>query len=112
MPRKKKTRRQSRLQEPLRQPIPRGTIIKSLLALGLIIFILFSPALENEFTNWDDNVYVTENKAIRELSLPNIWKIFTTPLTKTFAPLSVLSFAIEYHFFGLIPFYYILLSST
>jgi len=31
------------------------------LALAILTFAIFSPALRNGFVNWDDNLYVTEN---------------------------------------------------
>ncbi|MEQ8189629.1 MAG: tetratricopeptide repeat protein [Candidatus Eremiobacterota bacterium] len=82
-----------------------------LLIIVAVTFISFYPCLRNDFTNWDDNFYVTGNKNIRELTLANIKNIFSfsgsdrdDPLVKTlYTPLPVLSFALEYYFFGLNP---------
>ena len=76
--------------------------------LSAVVFVAFSPALKNQFTNWDDDKYVTENKAIQNLSLGNLRTIFTSVYTKTYCPLTILSFALEYHFFQLNALYYIL----
>ena len=82
-----------------------------LLIILTVTFISFYESLQNDFTNWDDNFYVTGNKNIRELSLENIKNIFAISETdrdevfvKTlYTPLPVFSFALEYHFFGLNP---------
>jgi len=63
-----------------------------------IIFITYSPVLKNGFTNWDDNILITENLKIREISLRNIYDIFCSYYTGTYIPLTVLSYAIEYNF--------------
>ena len=40
----------------------------SILLILVVTFIAFYPSLKNDFVNWDDNVYVTENPVIRHLS--------------------------------------------
>lgn len=94
--------------ESQRPALSRPVVILSLLFLALAIFTAFSSSLQNQFTNWDDDMYITLNKSIRKLDAQHLQKIFTSIVTKTYCPLSVLSFAVEYHFFGLQPFYYIL----
>lgn len=77
-----------------------------LFALSLIVaitFIAFYPSLKNGFTNWDDDEHVTENIAIRQLSWPNITKIFTTYYVGAYIPLTIFSYALEFHFFKLNP---------
>ncbi|OGX08899.1 MAG: hypothetical protein A2Z88_10125 [Omnitrophica WOR_2 bacterium GWA2_47_8] len=74
-----------------------------------LIFIIFSPALNNQFTYWDDNKYVIDNPAVRSLSGENIVKVFTDflPVARLYSPLTILSYAVEYHFFQLNPQVYI-----
>jgi Na+-transporting methylmalonyl-CoA/oxaloacetate decarboxylase gamma subunit len=72
----------------------------------LITAVSFMPSLVNHFTNWDDNVYLLDNPAIRELSLRNIWNIFTSVKEDFYKPLVLLSYSIEYHFFKLDPVVY------
>ena len=47
--------------------------IRSLLPVSLIVacitFIIYFPALQNNFVNWDDSVYVYENQNIRSVDL-------------------------------------------
>ncbi len=89
-------------------PIPKKKAILTAICLGIIVFVLFSSNLGNEFTNWDDDVYVTDNVDVHHLSFQSIKNIFKSTVTKTYAPLSVLSFAIEWHFVEDKPFLYIL----
>jgi len=77
-----------------------------LLIILAVTFIAFSPVLKNGFTNWDDDSYVLENKLIKELSYSNVKKIFTTYKIGNYHPFTILSYAIEYHFFQLNAKYY------
>ena len=84
----------------------RGMLFAAAL-IGVVTFIALSSSLGNGFTNWDDQEYVTNNPLIRTLSWDNIKIIFTTFYKEDFRhPLVLLSFAVEYHFFGLNPFIY------
>ena len=42
----------------------------------IFTFFIFSETLNNEFVNWDDDVYVTSNNYITDLSFDGIKKIF------------------------------------
>ncbi len=75
-----------------------------LLVLVLLVTSLFFwPVLKNDFVNWEDDVNITHNPYVKELNAANIKNIFTQTLTGGYRPLATLSFAIEYHFFGLKP---------
>lgn len=65
----------------------------------VIVFIAFIPSLNNGFTNWDDDIYVTENWKIKALNWNNIKHIFTTTHFGGYEPLTELAFAIQYKFF-------------
>lgn len=69
----------------------------------LLTFVVYFPTFSNDFTNWDDDVYVTNNPLITSLSGDNLATIFST---KTFVggnyhPLTVVSLAINYQMTGL-----------
>ena len=83
----------------------RGTFFAAL-SLVVIIFFVFFPSLDNQFVNWDDDIHVTQNHFIQPLSFKTIQGIFLSEVNKTYIPLTVLSFAVERHFFGLDPFMY------
>ncbi|MCH8903160.1 MAG: tetratricopeptide repeat protein [Bacteroidetes bacterium] len=73
--------------------------------IAVCTFLVYSPLLKNEFTNWDDPVYVTENNLIKSVSWTNIKNIFNTQnkILDVYNPLTILSYAIEYHFYELDP---------
>jgi len=71
-----------------------------------VVFAVFSPALHHPFVRWDDNVHCYDNKSIRRLDAPHLKKIFTTDVNKTYIPLTIFSFALEYHFVQTHPFLY------
>jgi tetratricopeptide (TPR) repeat protein len=81
-------------------------IILSLCLILAIPAISFSPSLKNDFLNWDDPQYVTENKMITELSWRNIETIFDSIYMGHYHPLILLSYSLEYRFFKLNPFAY------
>ena len=53
--------------------------------------------------NWDDLEYVVENEAIRGLSWANLRAIFTRPYLANYAPLHILSYAVDHALWGLRP---------
>ena len=73
------------------------------LALILLITVLaYANAVDNDFIyQFDDDLYVTDNPDIKALSAGNLYRMFTTSYVGLYLPLTMLSYAIEYHFFGL-----------
>jgi protein O-mannosyl-transferase len=74
------------------------------LVTGLVALFCFSPAVHYEFTNWDDNVLVTQNTQIRDLSLSGVARIFSSFSLNHYHPLVTFSYAVEFYLFGLNPF--------
>ena len=85
--------------------IPFGNLLW-ILALALIVGLTYQTALDNEFVNWDDNSHLTHNVFIRPLDGPGVREIFTSQVDDIYVPLTLLSFAVEYHFFQDDPFVY------
>ncbi len=81
----------------------RRRIFISIFCVLIVAAIVFSPCLHNDFTNWDDIGLVTENETIRELSWRSIKEIFSSYSLGAYVPLTIFSYAIEYHFFKLDP---------
>ena len=80
-------------------------IHRILLAIAVILIatsVVYMPSLQNGFV-WDDEDYIVTNKMIQTLSLSNIQKIFSTFFFGNYHPVTLLSFAFEYHFFDLNP---------
>lgn len=72
-----------------------------------ITSLTFSPTTKNGFTNWDDDIYVTQNPLIKELSPQGILKIFSSiHKSGNYHPLTLLSLAVEYKIVGLSPALY------
>ncbi|MGD0766924.1 MAG: hypothetical protein ABSB42_01745 [Tepidisphaeraceae bacterium] len=66
--------------------------------LGLIALVAFWPAINGTFL-WDDDQYVTQNKALQDASgLKEIWKI--PPGTIQYYPLSFTALWVEHQFWG------------
>ena len=77
-----------------------------LAAILAVVFFSYYPTLKNDFVFWDDNTHLYENISVRVLDGEHIGDIFKGTVNKTYIPLTILSFSIEYHFFGYDPFIY------
>ncbi|MFH0827211.1 MAG: hypothetical protein V1923_04945 [Candidatus Omnitrophota bacterium] len=78
--------------------------IRGLLLLLLLVTVLtFLPSLRNGFINWDDDLYVTENPHIRILSAESLARIFSNFYAANYQPVTMLFYALDYHFAGLDP---------
>lgn len=86
--------------------ISKRTLIPILVLIGIITLVTFLPCLWNGFTNWDDQELVTGNPQLGSLSPANILNIFTRPHPGPYIPLTILSYAVEYRFVRLKPFFY------
>ncbi|HOY32579.1 MAG TPA: tetratricopeptide repeat protein [Bacteroidales bacterium] len=72
-----------------------------IIILVLLTAVLFSNTFQNDFTNWDDNDYVTENQHIRSLSPNGLKDIFSVFVSSHYHPLTLLSLAINFKLNGL-----------
>lgn len=66
--------------------------------LGVILiltYISFAPSMDNEWTNWDDPVYVLENPLITNLNTPTK-DLLTKPVSLNYHPLTMLSLKWNY----------------
>jgi len=82
----------------------------NLLAMGLLVVVtvmIYYPSMNNQLTNWDDNLYVTENPAIKTLHGDSIGytlqHTFTSFKNGNYHPLTMLSYCVEYSLFQLDP---------
>ena len=74
--------------------------------VGIVLIataVLYLPALDNGFTNWDDDRQVVANPAIRDLSPEGLKSIFSSFTVSLYQPLTSLVFAVQYRFFELDP---------
>ncbi len=78
---------------------PRTWILAAGLAL-ILTFAAYLPSLQNGFTNWDDDMYVTQNSL---LTNPDSHALLTTPVSGNYHPLTMWSLVLNYRLSGLEP---------
>ncbi|MDH5365662.1 MAG: tetratricopeptide repeat protein [Cyclobacteriaceae bacterium] len=73
--------------------------------LAIVALVLFRVC-NNDFTNWDDDLYVLNNESIKNISIENIKIFFTSFQVGLYTPLTLLSYAVDYKVYQLNPFGY------
>ena len=73
-------------------------IYYSLGVILLISFVIYLPVFNNKLLAWDDDLYIKNNPLIYSM---NLKEIFSQYVMGNYHPLTILTFAIEYQFFGL-----------
>src|SRR4051812_23465334 len=64
----------------------------------LVSLAAYIPVLQNGFVNWDDDRYIYQNAFIHSI---NLKQIFSSYAVGNYHPLTMLTYALEYRFFGL-----------
>ncbi len=77
-----------------------GVALLWLAGILVVTFLVYVPSLGNDFTNWDDQFYVTENPL---LAHSGFGALLTTPLAGNYHPLTMWSLALNYRLSGLHP---------
>lgn len=67
---------------------------------GLLAFFLFSKVIFFGFSNYDDNIYLTSNEFVKNLTLTNIAYIFTHQFYGHYFPITLTFTSFQYFFFG------------
>lgn len=74
------------------------------LILFALSFLLYLKTIGFDFLpSWDDGEYVLDNTRVHGLSIENLRLIFTTAYFSNYAPLHLLSYAIDFSLWGLAP---------
>lgn len=74
------------------------------LALMMAVCACYAPVVHNEYLNYDDNKYVTDNPHLKAgLTRATVKWAFTTTEESNWHPLTWLSHALDYQLFGLNP---------
>ncbi len=81
----------------------RPVLMLMMAAIAIITSLFLYPCLNNKFTNWDDPSYIIQNDLVKSLSASGLKHIFTTPSMGNYHPITILLYAIEYHFAQLEP---------
>lgn len=77
------------------------------LLLGVIVLLVFHPALQGELLRWDDDVNISGNPHIKGLGWESIkWSLTDTKYYWRFQPLAWLTWNAIYQFSGAKPFLY------
>lgn len=77
-----------------------------------ITFAVYLSSLQNGFVNWDDNIYVYENRHIQTIDFEFFKWIFTVGANPTWHPLTLFSIGVDYAIWGLNPAGYHLTNIT
>jgi tetratricopeptide (TPR) repeat protein len=78
--------------------------------ISFITFLVFFPALQNGFVNWDDGKNLLENTNYRGLGWSQLRWMFTTFHEGHYQPLAWMTFGLDYLVWGMEPFGYHLTS--
>ena len=73
------------------------------LVVSVLVFLIFLPALQNDFVYWDDDEFILENRHIRSLDLHLLSWSFTNPHTQ-WTPLRWFSHALDIQLWRFNPF--------
>ncbi len=72
--------------------------------IATVAILVYLPALQNGFVNWDDEAYVVDNIHIRSLDLSFLRWAFFGFSASNWHPLTWISHAVDYALWGLNPF--------
>lgn len=82
---------------------------KRFLPLIILLFLTASAYIhtfQNGWTTWDDDVYVTDNHFIRDITAENLLAVWTTPFNGSYVPLTMLTYMVDYAIGGYNPVVY------
>lgn len=78
---------------------PRFVIAGSVLLVAVFTWFTYQSSLWNGFVNYDDNLYIYENKDIQSLSWNNVLGFFSGNVGQ-YPPLTMIFFSLIYHLLG------------
>src|SRR6266571_2787634 len=71
--------------------------------IALVTFVPFLPTLDNQFVNWDDDDNLVENPQYRGLGWTHLRWMWTTSHIGHYAPLTWMTFGLDYLLWGMNP---------
>ena len=74
----------------------RPALLVCSLLLVAIQFLVYAPALENAFVRYDDDTYVYKNAMIKAIDAETLSTMFSRPYFRSYAPLVLVSHAVDY----------------
>jgi protein O-mannosyl-transferase len=100
---KKNKKKKQVLQQKIMHKEPRFRMVLFCITIVVVTVVVFLPSLNNHFTNWDDNEYVTENADLQLPAPQYLQKIFTSSYSSNYHPLTMMMYWTEHHFFKFNP---------
>lgn len=85
-------------------------VLAALSVILLVTAVAYLPALQGEFTNWDDQIYVTANPMVTDFGPDKVNDLFTQQVGGNIHPLTMVSLILNYEVSGLEPFSYHLIN--
>ena len=76
------------------------------LAIALTSFVVFLPALQGQFLNWDDDVNFLRNQGFRGLGWTHLKWMWSTPFMAHYIPLTWMTLGLNYALGGMNPWGY------
>ena len=76
------------------------------LALSVVTFVAFLPALDNQWVEWDDYIVLLKNEHYRGLGWAQLRWMFGNILMGHYIPVTWLTFGLDYVLWGMEPFGY------
>ncbi len=73
------------------------------IAIAAFTALLYLHSLPNNFTVFDDDVYIINNPFLKDFSARGIWAIVTSFYSSNYHPFTTLTWFFEYNLFGLNP---------
>jgi protein O-mannosyl-transferase len=74
--------------------------------VALTAFLVFLPALQNDWVNWDDAANFLQNPCYRGLGWAQLKWMWSTQLLRHYIPLSWMTLGLDYKLWGMNPFGY------
>lgn len=71
------------------------------IAIALVTLVLYLPAINGDFLNWDDDLYVLNNPNMSGLSLEFVKYAFTSAVNSNYHPITMLSYAMDHTIWGM-----------
>jgi len=71
--------------------------------LVLMVAAVYWPVATFQFLNWDDPWYLTWNNLIKSWHPASLYQVFTEPVARNYAPLTIFSYLVEHTLWGLDP---------
>ena len=87
-------------QSPTQSVLKPGLVSALAVALVIITFVAFLPALKNGFVSWDDGTNLVDNPYFRGFTWPHLKWMWTNHLLSHYVPLMWMSFGLDYIIWG------------